>query len=190
MADAKRIVLVGAESTGKTTLAEQLATVFETDWVPEYGREYTIERYKRLFGNGTATSVPEEQILAWGPEEFVHIARVQQQMEDAAAERARRVLICDTNAFTTAIWYERYLGTPWPDELKDLADGSPSDLYLVTLPDFPFVQDDIRDGEKIRDWMHGRFIEELERRRWPYELIGGTRQERLNKAAELIRRLA
>ena len=185
----KRVVLTGAESTGKTTLAEQLASVFETEWVPEYGRDYTIERYKRLFGDGTATTVPEDQILAWGPEEFTHIAKVQQEMEDLAAERANRVLICDTNAFTTAIWYERYLGLPWPEELRVLAENSPCDLYIIPKPDFPFVQDEIRDGEQIRDWMHNRFIEVLEERSWQYEVIGGSREERLESAVAIIKNL-
>lgn len=181
----KRLVLIGAESTGKTTLAEQLAMTLGTEWVPEYGREYTVERYKRLFGDGTATTVPEEQLLAWTPDEFVHIAKMQQELENAAASHAVGVLVCDTNAFTTAVWYERYLGSPWPPDLKDLAENSPCDLYVVTKPDFPFVQDDIRDGEKIREWMHGRILEELIRREWPFEVIGGTREERLLRAVEL-----
>ena len=185
----KRVVLIGAESTGKTTLAEQLAAAFHTEWVPEYGRDYTIARYKRLFGDGTATTVPDEKHLEWTPDEFTHIARVQQEMEDAAAKRANRVLICDTNAFTTAIWYERYIGRPWPPELQSLADNSPCDLYIVTLPDFPFVQDDIRDGEKIREWMHARTIEEIESRSWPYAVIGGNREERLASAIALVQKL-
>lgn len=182
----KRIVLIGAESTGKTTLAEQLASALNTTWVAEYGRQYTVDRYKRLFGEGTALTVAQEELLKWAPEEFTHIARVQQQMEDEAALNANKVLICDTNAFTTAIWYERYLGLPWPEDLKQLADQSPCDLYLVTKPDFPFVQDEIRDGREIRDWMHQRILDELSQRQWPFETIGGSREERLDTAIKLI----
>src|SRR4051812_25881583 len=88
-----RVVLVGAESTGKTTLARLLAAHYQTAWVPEYGRPYW---------DGLLTSTS----AAYTTEDFVHIAVTQQRMEDMLARHANRVLICDTDAFTTWLWHE------------------------------------------------------------------------------------
>jgi HTH-type transcriptional repressor of NAD biosynthesis genes len=91
----RRVCLVGAESTGKTTLSEALAGHYQTRWVPEYGREYSALKQER--GE-----------TEWTTEEFVHIAAVQNEREDLAAREANRVLICDTNAFATWLWHRRY----------------------------------------------------------------------------------
>src|SRR5260221_382272 len=76
-------------------------------------------------------------------EEFVHIARVQQSLEDELAGIANRILICDTNAFATCFWHERYMGF-WSDEVEALSRGR-CDLYLLTGDEIPFVQDGVRD---------------------------------------------
>jgi len=168
----RRIVLVGAESTGKTTLARALATRYGTAWVPEYGREYT-ER-KLLRGD-----------VGWATEEFVHIAAEQNRREDEAARHAERVLICDTDAFATGIWHERYIGTR-SDAVARLARPHAADLYLLTGDEIPFTQDGTRDGERIRHWMHGRFLEELQGRRLPFALLAGPHDVRMARAAALI----
>src|SRR5688572_30111190 len=94
--DVIRVVLVGAESTGKTTLAKQLADHYRTARVPEYGRPY----WEGLLPSATA---------AYTTLDFVHIAESQQRMEGMLARHANRVLICDTDAFTTWLWHELYL---------------------------------------------------------------------------------
>ena len=148
----KRVVLVGAESTGKTTLSQQLADHFQTVWVPEYGREHWEEKVSRL--------TPSEPSPSWNSEEFIHIAQEQQRREDLAARQANRILICDTNAFATGTWYERYFHARHP-LVDSIGQQSKADLYLVTAPDVPFVQDGFRDGQHIRNWMHDRFAEQL-----------------------------
>jgi HTH-type transcriptional regulator, transcriptional repressor of NAD biosynthesis genes len=148
----RRVVLIGAESTGKTTLAEKLAERFATTWVPEYGREYWE---RKVAGLSMAGPLPP-----WESEEFVHIAAEQQRRENHAARTANRVLFCDTNAFATGTWHERYVGRR--DQRVDAIGRSDrADLYLLTVPDFPFVQDGWRDGQHIRDWMHQRFVSQL-----------------------------
>lgn len=171
----KRVAIVGAESTGKTTLAQALADHYQTVWVPEYGREYT------------ETSIGAEQLFAyqWRSEEFIHIAQRQIELEDGLAERANRVLICDTDALATAIWHERYVRTRSP-EVEALAAVRRYDLYLLTATDIPFVQDGIRDGEHLREWMTGRFREELEQRRLRWVLLRGNHEQRMRSAIEQI----
>jgi NadR type nicotinamide-nucleotide adenylyltransferase len=173
-------VLIGAESTGKTTLARQLAERFGTNWVEEFGREYWERKVAGLDMTGP--------LPGWTSEEFVAIAAEQQRRENLAARVANRVLFCDTNAFATGTWHERYMGHR--DARVDaigLADKV--DLYLLAEPDFPFVQDGFRDGESIRDWMHGRFVEVLAEQPAPVARITGAGEARLDRAVRAVEAL-
>jgi HTH-type transcriptional regulator, transcriptional repressor of NAD biosynthesis genes len=170
---AKRVCLVGAESTGKTTLARALAGHYRTAWVPEYGREYAERKLAR----------GEQE---WASPEFAHIARTQCEREEAAARLADKVLICDTDAFATSVWHRRYLGERSPELEEIVARHRRPDLYLLTDVNTPFVQDGTRDGELIREWMHRTFGEELAAQRRPHRLLTGPPAERLRAAVALI----
>jgi HTH-type transcriptional regulator, transcriptional repressor of NAD biosynthesis genes len=171
---AKRVCLVGAESTGKTTLAQGLAAHYETVWVPEFGRE---ESERKLAQDGC---------YIWKSDDFAHIAQTQCDMENAAARQANRVLICDTDAFATSIWHRRYMGERSP-EVEEIATRHRSpDLYLLPDVDTPFVQDGTRDGEAIREWMHQTFVEELAAQGRPYQLLTGSYEDRMQAAARQI----
>jgi NadR type nicotinamide-nucleotide adenylyltransferase len=168
-----RVCVLGAESTGTTTLARALADAFGTCWVPEYGREYSIEKMDRA------------DAAVWRTDEFVRIAREQNRREDLAAREASRVLICDTDAFATALWHERYMGHMSPAVVA-AAQGRRMDLYLLTDVNIPFVQDGYRDGEHIRHAMHQRFLDELQRQNKPYRLLSGAHEARLAQAIGAI----
>jgi len=176
----RRVVLIGAESTGKTTLAQALAERYGTVWVPEFGREYWERKVAGLAMDGP--------LPAWSSDEFRVIAAEQQRREDEAARHANRVLICDTNAFATGTWHERYLGhrDPAVDAIGTL---DRVDLYLLTEPDFPFVQDGWRDGESIRDWMHARFAEQLHASPTPVVRLRGPLDDRIAQASTAINAL-
>ena len=176
----KRVVIVGAESTGKTTLAQKLAEKFQTNFVAEYGREQW--EYK------VAGLTMDDPLPAWSDEEFLDIAREQQRRENLASRSANKVLICDTNAFATGTWYERYRGKRHP-EVDAIGQRDKADLYLLTSPDVPFVQDGYRDGEAIRDWMHRRFAEQLAALPTPTVLLTGTFAERDAQAIAAVERL-
>ena len=175
---AARVCVVGAESTGTTTLTKALAEHYKTVWVPEYGRLYT----ERLKEGGINTFT-----YHWRSDELVHIARQQQVDEDNFAREANRILFCDTDALATAIWHQRYVGT-WSAEVDKIAGKRHYDLYLLTNCDIPFEQDGLRDGQHIRQWMTQRFTEELTKRGLPWVLVKGSREERLTKAIEEIER--
>lgn len=173
----KRIVLIGAESTGKTTLAQALAKHYRTPWVAEFGREHWEKKLQ--------SQSMEQASLGWTDHEFVEIACEQQARENELAMQASGFLFCDTNAFATGTWYERYRNARhrWIDQLGRC---SKSDLYLVTSPDVPFVQDGFRDGENIRHWMHHRFLEQLQQHNLPYAVIHGPFEGRFNQALTLL----
>jgi NadR type nicotinamide-nucleotide adenylyltransferase len=171
VAAVRRVVVIGSESSGTTTLARALAEHYRTVWVPEYGRTYSEGRVH--------SSQP------WRSDEFTFIAIEQARMEDALAALANRVLICDTDPFATAIWHERYMGTASP-EVQAIADARTYDLYIVTDVNIPFAPDDIRDGESFREWMQGRFIDELSKKPTPMIVVTGPHEERFAAAVKKI----
>ena len=172
---AKRVCVLGAESTGTTTLARTLAERLRTPWVAECGREYSMRKM-----------AAKDDI--WRTPEFVHIAEEQQRREHAAAQRADRVLICDTNAFATTLWHRRYVGADSP-VVAAIARQGRCDLYLLTGDEIPFVQDGLRDGEHIRHWMHGWFEEALGAQPVPWKLLRGSPETRLAEALHQIEAL-
>lgn len=174
---AARICVVGAESTGKTTLSQDLARHFKTVWVPEYGREYS--KHKLAAEGG----------YDFRSEEFAHIAARQCELENEAARRANKVLICDTDAFVTSIWHRRYMGARAPVVEEIAARHRRPDLYILTDIDTPFEQDGTRDGEHIREWMHEVFIEELRAQGRYFRSVSGARDERLRQSVGYIEEL-
>lgn len=167
----KTICVLGAESTGTTTLAEDLADFYHAPYVPEYGRIYTEKN--KSFND------------VWTTDEFVHIARTQNKLEDEAKKRSDTLIICDTNAFATTLWHERYMGFPSADVEKETV-GRTYDLYILTNDEIPFVQDGFRDGENIRHAMHERFLVELQKQKTPFILVSGSREKRLADAVREI----
>lgn len=172
----KKICLVGAESTGKSTLSIDLAKHYKTTWVPEYGRLHWEAR------------LPKKELFKWGEEDFVKICKEQNKLEDELKKEANKVLICDTNAFATSIWFERYMGYR-SRAVEEFAKNREPDLYILTDVKTPFKNDGTRDGEHIREWMHKRFVQELKKKKIPYVIVEGSRVKRLKKAVRFIDRL-
>jgi HTH-type transcriptional repressor of NAD biosynthesis genes len=170
---ARRVCVLGAESTGTTTMAQALAVHYQTAWVEEYGRQYWVEKMRRL----------DDQ--TWRTEEFVYIASEQCRLEDEAARQANRILICDTDAFATSIWHERYMGCR-SAAVEAIAATRHYDLYLLTDADIPFIQDGTRDGEHIRHAMHERFKTRFQEENRSYLLLSGPHEERLRTATAAI----
>jgi NadR type nicotinamide-nucleotide adenylyltransferase len=169
----KRICVVGAESTGTTTLARALARHYATFWVPEYGRMYT---------EAMLSAGPD---VAWDAADFMFIADQQQILEDKLAGKSNGLLICDTNAAATHVWRRRYLGS-YDTALKQYTN-KPYALYIITAPDIPFEQDGTRDGDnEIRAQMHTWFIAEVKKTGIPYIIVKGAHSQRLAAATMQI----
>jgi len=170
MSELLRVCVIGAESTGKTTLCERLAKHYGNTFVAEYGRTYTEARY------GRGEKGP------WAQHEFEHIAREQARLEELAAIGASDVLICDTDSLTTAVWHEHYLGERAPDWQIPNRIG----LYLLSCLDVPFEQDPIREGEDSRKPMHARLVDELGKTGVRVIEVRGTPKERERTAIAAI----
>jgi HTH-type transcriptional repressor of NAD biosynthesis genes len=168
-----RVCVVGAESTGTTTLARDLAEHYNCAWVPEYGRSYC----EKLLASASTVD--------WHTGDFIHIAQHQQAEEDAAAGWGGRLLVCDTDAMATAIWHERYLGGR-SSHVDRIAASRSYALYILTSDDIPFVQDGARDSGRLRSWMTARFRQELAGRAEPWIEVRGGPAERLAAATARI----
>ena len=172
---AQRVVVLGAESTGTTTLARALAEDLGTLWVEEYGREYSEIR-------------PGSFTAPWRSDEFDLVVDRQMAMEQEALRRVPKpLLICDTDGLATALWHERYVGEPAPRILERAAAHPPA-LYILTGDEIPFVQDGLRDGEHIRSGMQERFREVLSGQPVPWVEVRGGVAERVEAARPLVQR--
>ncbi|MDP3714575.1 MAG: AAA family ATPase [Mycobacteriales bacterium] len=162
----RRVVVLGAESTGTTTLAQALAQELGCAWVPEYGRTWSEIR-------------PGGLEAPWASQEFDDIAVEQSRQEDVLArETPVPWLIADTDALATAVWHERYLGIR-SRSVEALAASRPPALYVLTSDDVPFVQDGLRDGEHLRPWMTERFREVLRQQPAPWLEVRGSVADRV-----------
>ncbi len=164
-----RVVVIGAESTGKTTLARDLAQHFSTAWLPEYGREYIDEK-----------NAPPEL------EDIMKIAVEHVRREDVLAQKANKVLICDTDLIVTSILSEYYFKT-CPGWVADESHRRKYSLYVFTDIDIPWEEDAIqREGPEEREMLHVRFLAELVSRKLDFITVSGTPEQRLKKAAQEI----
>ena len=158
-----RVVLLGAESSGKTTLCAALAAACGTAWVPEYGR--TLHEQK----NGNLDD-----------DDLLYIARRHIELEDEAASQAKGVLFCDTNAATTALYAYYYFHRCDP-ALRALAAvcGQRYAHTFVCAPTVPFAPDGWRGPEALRSFQHGMILLQLDHYGIPYTLLEGTVAERV-----------
>jgi HTH-type transcriptional repressor of NAD biosynthesis genes len=193
---ALRVALVGAESTGTTTLAHAVCEALRTrggawartERVPEYGREYSVGLLAVARAHDPAA---RPQDVVWTEQDFVDIAREQNRLEDVAARRGGPVLVCDTDALATCVWHERYRRA-WSMKVDLVANAmAPRALYLLTdHADVPFEDDGLRDGEHLREWMTARFAAVLRTGRVPWHRVSGPPEVRLASALRLIDQVA
>ena len=182
-----RAVFVGAESTGTTTtsLATQAALIARggdfvyTNYIREYGRDLTMRKREQAEAIGKM-----EYEVPWTITDFVEIAVVQQQLEDVAARTGGPVVCCDTDVFATLIWERRYLG----DKASlPMPANNANRIYFVTQPDgVPFVQDEIRDSENLRQDMTREFEDELIATGRSWVALDGTVENRVALVLEAI----
>ena len=171
-----KIVLFGPESTGKTTLAAQLAEHYNTEWVPEYAREYLQDKWDR-----------EQKTCE--PKDLVPIAYGQMELENRLAKKANKVLICDTDLLETKVYSEAYYTGTCDPILEKYALRNSYDLYLLTYIDTPWVADDLRDKPDERERMYAYFKESLEKYHRNFIILKGDKATRLKKAIEHIDKL-
>jgi HTH-type transcriptional repressor of NAD biosynthesis genes len=164
----RRVCVFGPESTGKTTLARQLADHFGTVMVPEHARTLLEAQAGQL----DASDMPR-------------IARGQIAAEEALARNARRLLICDTDVLTTTIWSETLFGA-CDEWVRQQAEKRTYDLYLLLDVDVPWVGDTVRYLPEDRRGFFERCRKALETRGRKYVHLRGTWDERFALACKAV----
>jgi HTH-type transcriptional regulator, transcriptional repressor of NAD biosynthesis genes len=166
------IVLLGAPSTGKTTLAARLAEEYNTVWMPEYGREYweAHQQERRL-----------------SPQQLVELAEGHLVREEALLTKANRYLFTDTNALTTAMFSLAYHNSVAP-RLAELALAAHTryDLILLCDSDIPYDDTWDRSGDGSRQVFQKQIMADLHMRRLPYTLISGDIETRVRQVQALL----
>jgi NadR type nicotinamide-nucleotide adenylyltransferase len=165
---ARRVVLTGSESTGKTTLTADLARHYDVLWVPEYVRTYAAWKLASLDAG-----------------DVVPIALGQIAVQDAALMRAGRLLLLDTDLLSTAVYAEHYYGQ-CPEWVTQAVLARRADLYLFCDIDVPWTQDPQRDRPHERQVVQGLFRQALHSRRFPVVDISGAWRDRFLAARTAI----
>lgn len=167
--DIKKVVIIGPESTGKSTLSSQLAKYYTTTWVKEYAREF-IDKLDRPYEEG----------------DLLDIAKGQLQSENREVKQANKLLICDTNLITIKIWSEHKFDTCYSEIIENI-NSRKYDLYLLTNVDTLWVNDPQREHPNMREYFYDIYKIEMIKTGVPWvEIKGKNYYDRLHAAIEVI----
>jgi NadR type nicotinamide-nucleotide adenylyltransferase len=160
----KRISVTGPESTGKSELAKELSAYYGTLYVPEYAREYLTKLGR-----------------AYVFDDIAEIARGQMELESRLAEKAGKLLFCDTDPLVTKIWSSFKYGKcdPW---IEEQVTNHRYDLYLLCGIDLPWEADPMRENPDEREEIFNLYLEELQLMKAPFSIISGMGERRLRNA--------
>jgi NadR type nicotinamide-nucleotide adenylyltransferase len=167
----KKVVVIGPESTGKSTLCEQLAAHYKTAWCPEYAREY-------LEANGKTYSYGD----------LLEIAKGQLALEDEMLTKAENdLLFIDTNMYVMQVWCE-YVFQKCHQYIIDRIVERKYDLYLLCNNDLPWSFDPLREypGEKPREELYRYYRELMISQSTSWVNISGDYDERLKTAIAAV----
>ncbi|MFN3996688.1 AAA family ATPase [Algoriphagus sp.] len=169
----KRILILGPESTGKSTLAEDLAKHFGEPWVPEYAREY-LEQINRPYQF----------------EDLVEIGKGQVALEDKMAGRAKKLLFCDTDLRVIHIWSEHRFEKTNTWVLEEI-ERRTYDLILLTDTDLPWTPDPLREYPELemRQYFFKKYLQLAQESGFPFLIVSGDREKRLNTAIGALEEL-
>jgi NadR type nicotinamide-nucleotide adenylyltransferase len=154
------VCFLGGESSGKSTLAEAMATSLQTVWAAEYGRELWVAKNGQL-----------------DYKDMRHIGEMQQLRERQLRGQGKRFLFCDTSPLTTLFYSREMFGRADP-ALEHMA-GQAYDHVFLCAPDFDFVQDGTRRDPGFRLRQHDWYVAELARRGMRYVLLSGALPQRI-----------
>ncbi|MEX2514025.1 MAG: ATP-binding protein [Cyclobacteriaceae bacterium] len=166
----KKVVVIGPESTGKSTLTAALAKHYQEPWVPEYARDYLYSLNR-----------------GYHFEDLLKIAKGQIEKEIELEEKADGLLFCDTDLHVIKVWSEHSFGKldPW---IKETMTSRRYDLYLLTDIDVPWEPDPLREHPhpKMRKYFFDLYHEYLKATGVPYLKISGDPQARLNAGIQAV----
>jgi NadR type nicotinamide-nucleotide adenylyltransferase len=170
----RKIVVIGPESTGKSSLCASLAAHYGVGWVPEYAREYLQE-------HGMNYTFPD----------LMTIAREQLALEDTlAAKAANSLLFIDTDMYVMKVWSEFVFGRcdAW---ILDQIASRKYDAYLLCRTDLPWVRDDLREYPDLenRDRLFHIYRDCMINQDTPWAEVGGVGDDRIDAGIAAVHKL-
>lgn len=166
-----KVVLTGPESTGKSTIASQLASHYKTVWVKEYLRNFAEKKYS------------QNQKLYYS--DNLLIAKGQLDLEAEAIEKANKFIFCDTDILQTFIYSHEYYNKV-QFEIEELLKESSADLYILSNLDVSWIEDPLRDKPNDRNRMFNIFEQTLIKFNKKYIVLKGKDDIRLQNAINII----
>lgn len=181
MSTIQRIVVIGPESTGKSTLCAELAQHYETMWVAEYARQYLITNGKKYTQNDLLSIAQGQWNLE---EEAVNI------IQSLAYKPNPFKLFIDTDMLVMKVWSEYVFGDCHEWILRAAAKQERS-MYLLCAPDLPWTADELREypDEGPRRALFHYYQDMLVHQQLPWALVKGTADQRTSIAVEEINRI-
>jgi NadR type nicotinamide-nucleotide adenylyltransferase len=166
----KKIVVIGPESTGKSSLCRQLAKHYHAPWVPEYARNYLLEHG-----------------MDYTFADLLEIAKGQIALEDAITEHATDYAFIDTDMHVMKVWCEFVFGDSHPWIISQLKERK-YDLYLLCDIDLPWVADELREYPDIdtREILFNRYHQLMGEQGTPWVVIKGDYEQRLRMAVDAV----
>ena len=164
----KKIIFTGPESTGKTTICQEMADYFQCPWVSEFAREY-LQEIDRPY--------KEEDLLA--------IAKGQWEREEKIRELNGPFLFCDTSMLVIKIWSNHKYGKCHPWINNKLEQEIPT-LYFLCSPDFPWDPDPMREHPLIRNQLFDLYESELKKLGFSYHILAGNNAKRSAEVVEIL----
>ena len=167
----KKVVIIGPESTGKSSLCEQLAEHYKTNWVPEYAREYLLK-------NGTNYNYDDLLVIAKG----------QLEQESRITHAASRITFIDTDMYVMKVWCE-FVFNKCHRFILDAITERKYDLYLLCNTDLPWVRDELREypDPEFRKKLFHMYKDILVNTDTPWVEISGTDSQRIQTAFSVIK---
>ncbi len=177
----KKIVIIGPESTGKSTLSELLAKHYNTDWVPEYAREFLLK-------HGTDYSFDNLLTIAKGQIELEDY--FEQKITEEENTLSAKPLFIDTDMYVMKVWCEFVFDKCHPFVLNEIVTRK-YDLYLLCNVDLPWVKDELREypALEIREKLYRIYKDIMINQSTPWIDVHGGYEQRLQIAINAVDKL-
>ena len=168
----KIIVITGAESTGKTTLTELLASHYNVPYIPEIARDY-VERLDHKYNYQDVEEIATKQV---------------KQLSELQ-KKGHPLIFVDTWLFITKVWFEEVFNKT-PQWLSSAIKKTDIQLFLVCDIDLPWVYDPVREnGGEMRRKLHEKYIKNIEQFDFEYALVSGKNKLRFQNALKIMQHL-
>jgi NadR type nicotinamide-nucleotide adenylyltransferase len=181
-----KIVVIGPESTGKSTLCRELAAFYSTDWCPEYAREYLLSNGKEYCFEDLLTIAKGQ--LALEDEFTAKVIKNSQKLHGSINDRP--ILFIDTDMYVMKVWSEFVFGKCHQWIIDQIVDRK-YDLYLLCHTDLSWEKDELREypDHGTRDMLFNMYKDIMINQSTPWADIYGTDSQRLETALIAVEEL-